>query len=222
MDIRGLSYARIAQLVEAGLIRDVADLYNLRAEQLVQLEGYAAKSANALVAAISASKQRPLSNLVYGLGIRHVGEIAAQLVARHFGNLDALAAASTVEIGSVRGIGQVIAEAVHDFFTDPAGRQLVERLRDRGLNFTEPRGVVAGGALSGQTVVVTGVLATLSRQEVTELIELNGGRVTSSVSKSTSFVVAGEEPGSKLERARVLGVEVIDETELLRRVGAGN
>jgi DNA ligase (NAD+) len=116
----------------------------------------------------------------------------------------------------------VIAEAVHDFFADPAGRKLVERLRDRALNFTEPRGVVAGGPLSGKTVVVTGILATLSRQEVTELIELNGGRVTTSVSKSTSFVVAGEEPGSKLERARVLGVEVIDESELLRRVGASN
>jgi DNA ligase (NAD+) len=222
MDIRGLSYARIAQLVDAGLVRDVADLYDLRAEQLVELEGYATKSASALVAAITASQQRPLSKLVYGLGIRHVGEIAAQLLARHFGTLDALASASTAEIGAVRGIGQVIAEAVHAFFADPAGRQLVERLRQRGLNFNEPRGVVAGGPLAGKTVVVTGTLATLSRQEVTELIELNGGRITSSVSKSTSFVVAGEEPGSKLERARVLGVEVIDERELLRRVGAGN
>jgi DNA ligase (NAD+) len=222
MDVRGLSYARIAQLVDAGLVRDVADIYDLRAEQLVELEGYGTKSANALVAAITASKQRPLSKLVYGLGIRHVGEIAAQLLARHFGTLDALAAASAVEIGSVRGIGQIIAQAMHEFFADPAGRQLVERLRERGLNFNEPRGVVAGGALSGKTVVVTGTLATLSRQEVTELIELNGGRITSSVSKSTSFVVAGEEPGSKLERARVLGVEVIDERELLRRVGVAN
>lgn len=221
MDIRGLSYARISQLVDAGLVNDAADLYDVRAGQLTALEGYAEKSARALVDAIEASRRQPFSRLLYGLGIRHVGEIAAQVLARHFGNLDALAAASAAEIASVRGIGGVIAEAVRDFFSDAAGKTLVERLRERGLNFAEPRGVAAGGALSGKTVVITGTLQSLSRKEATELIEMHGGRVTSSVSKATTFVLAGDEPGSKLDRARVLGVEVIDEAELLRRVGAG-
>lgn len=222
MDIRGLSYARVSQLVEAGLVRDVADLYHLRPEQLVQLEGYAQKSAKALVAAIQGSRERPFSRLLYGLGIRHIGEIAAQILARHFGSLDALAAASAEEIAAVRGVGRVIAEAVASFFADRTGRRLVERLRERGLTFTEPRGVVPGGALSGTAVVLTGTLPTLSRKEATELIELHGGRVTSSVSKATSFVVAGDEAGGKLEKARVLGVEVIDEAELLRRVRPQN
>ncbi|HEX6251714.1 MAG TPA: NAD-dependent DNA ligase LigA [Gemmatimonadaceae bacterium] len=218
MDIRGLSYARIAQLVDAGLVRDVADLYDLQPEQLVELEGYADKSAQAVVKAIADSREQPLSRLVYGLGIRHVGEIAAQLIARHFGTLDALAGARAEEIAAIRGIGTVIAEAVHDFFADPAARKLVERLRTRGLKLTEPRVTLTGGALAGKSIVLTGTLPTLSRKEATELVELHGGRVTSSVSKSTSFVVAGEEAGGKLEKARVLGIEVIDEAELLRRV----
>jgi DNA ligase (NAD+) len=218
MDIRGLSYARISQLVEAGLVRDVADLYDLRPEQLVKLEGYADKSARAVVQAIADSREQPLARLVYGLGIRHVGEIAAQLIARHFGTLDALADAHADDIAAIRGIGTVIAEAVHDFFRDPAARKLVERLRARGLKLTEPRVTLTGGALAGKSIVLTGTLPTLSRKEATELVELHGGRVTSSVSKSTSFVVAGEEAGGKLEKARVLGVEVIDEAELLRRI----
>lgn len=218
MDIRGLSYARIAQLVDAELVRDVADLYDLRPEQLVQLDGYAGKSALSVVEAISASRERPLSRLVYGLGIRHVGEIAAQLLARHFGTLDALAAARVEDVASIRGIGTVIAEAVHDFFADSSARELVKRLQSRGVNLAEPRATPTGGALAGKVVVLTGTLPTLSRKEAMELVELHGGRVTSSVSKSTTFVVAGEEAGGKLEKARVLGVEVIDEPELLRRI----
>jgi DNA ligase (NAD+) len=218
MDIRGLSYARITQLVDAGFVRDVADLYDLHPDQLATLDGYAAKSARALVDAIAASRERPLSRLVYGLGIRHVGEIAAQLLARHFGTLDALAAARVDDVGAIRGIGTVIAEAVHGFFGDPVARELVERLRSRGLNLTEPRVALTGGAFAGETIVLTGTLPTLSRKEATELVELHGGRVTTSVSRATTFVVAGEEAGGKLEKARVLGVEVIDEAELLRRV----
>lgn len=216
--MRGLSYARIRQLVDAKLVRDAADLYDLRPEQLTELEGYAAKSAPSLVAAIAASRDRPLSRLLYGLGIRHAGEVAAQVVARHFGTMDALAAATVEDIASVRGVGRVIAQAVHDFFQDPAGAELVKRLRARGLNFTEPRSAVAGGALAGKTVVVTGTLPSLSRKEATELIEMHGGRVTSSVSRATSFVVAGEEAGGKLERARALGVTVLDEQQLLQIV----
>ncbi|MFN2637668.1 MAG: NAD-dependent DNA ligase LigA [Gemmatimonadaceae bacterium] len=217
MDIRGLSYARIQQLVEEGLVRDPGDLYALTREQLLQLEGYADKGADALVAAIEASKAQPLSRLLHALGIRHVGSIAAQLLAQHFGTLDALLAAAADEILNVRGIGAIIANGVVDYFSDPGGRALVEKLRSHGLNFTEPRAVVAGGLLSGKTVVITGTLPTLSRTKATALIEAAGGRVTGSVSKSTNFLVAGEEAGTKLEKARSLGVEIIDEATLLER-----
>lgn len=217
MDIRGLSYARTQQLVTEGLVRDPGDLYALTREQLLELEGYAAKGTDALIAAIEASKAQPLSRLLHALGIRHVGSIAAQLLAQHFGNLDALVSATADDILNVRGIGATIADGVVAYFSDPAGRALVEKLRASGVNFMEPRAVVAGGPLSGQTVVITGTLPTLSRARATALIESAGGRVTGSISKSTSFLVAGEEAGSKLEKAKSLGVETIEEAELLRR-----
>lgn len=218
MDIRGLSYARIEQLVQEGLVRDPADLFALTREKLLELEGYADKGADGLIAAIQASKSQPLSRLLHALGIRHVGSIAAQLLAQHFGTLDALTSASADDILNVRGIGATIAHGVVAYFSDPAGRKLVEKLRSHGVNFTEPRAISAGGALSGKTVVITGTLPTLSRAKATAIIEAAGGRVTGSVSKSTDFLVAGEEAGSKLEKAKSLGVEVIDEAELLRRV----
>jgi len=217
MDIRGLSYARIQQLVAAGLVRDPGDIYSLKRESLLKLEGYAAKGADALRAAIQASKSQPLSRLLHALGIRHVGSIAAQLLAQHFGNLGALMSASAEDILAVRGIGATIADGVVDYFSDPAGKALVGKLRSAGLNLTEPRAVVSGGPLSGMTVVITGTLPTLSRSKATSLIESAGGRVTGTVSRSTSFLVAGEEAGSKLEKAKSLGVEVIDEADLLRR-----
>lgn len=222
MDIRGLSYARIDQLIEAGLVRDAADLYSLTPEQLLGLDGYAAKSAATLVKAIDASRTQPLSRLLYGLGVRHVGEAAAQLLARHFGDLDSVVAADVAEISTIRGVGSVIAQAVADFVADPSAREEIEKLRTAGVNLTEPRPEVTGTALAGKTVVVTGTLPTLSRKAATDLIEAHGGRVTSSVSKATSFVVAGEEAGGKLDRARALGVEIADEAELLRRVALGD
>jgi DNA ligase (NAD+) len=220
MDIRGLSYARIQQLVEEGLVRDPGDLYALTKEQLLELEGYAEKGAEGLISAIDASRTQPLSRLLHALGIRHVGSIAAQLLAQHFGTLDAIMAATADDILNVRGIGATIANGVVAYFSDPAGRALVEKLRSHGVNFTEPRAVVAGGPLSGQTIVITGTLPTLSRTKATSMIEAAGGRVTGSVSKSTDFLLAGEEAGSKLDKAKTLGVEIIDEAELLRRVGS--
>ena len=220
MDIRGLSYARIQQLVGEGLVRDPGDLYALTREKLLELEGYADKGADGLIAAIEASKIQPLARLLHALGIRHVGSIAAQLLAQHFGTMDALLSASAEDILAVRGIGATIANGVVAYFSDPAGSALVEKLRSRGVNFTEPRAVVAGGPLSGQTAVITGTLPTLSRAKATAVIEAAGGRVTGSVSKSTSFLVAGGEAGSKLERAKTLGVEIIDEAGLLRRVNS--
>ncbi|MEO7367249.1 MAG: NAD-dependent DNA ligase LigA [Gemmatimonadaceae bacterium] len=218
MDIRGLSYSRIEQLIGAGLVTDAADIYSLRRDELLALEGYAEKGTDGLLAAIEASRSQPLSRLLGALGIRHVGSIAAQLLARHFGTLDAVASASIDDIGSVRGLGPIIADGVVKYFHDPAARNLVEKLRKRGVSFVEPTQVAAGGVLAGKTVVITGTLPTLTRPRATEAVERAGGRVTSSVSKSTSFLVAGEEAGSKLEKAKTLGVEVIDEAELLRRI----
>jgi DNA ligase (NAD+) len=220
MDIRGLSYARIEQLVGAGLVRDPGDLYALTKEQLLGLEGYADRGADSLIAAIEASKSQPLQRLLNALGIRHVGSIAAQLLAQHFGTLDAILSASADDILNVRGIGSTIAEGVVAYFSDPAGRALVEKLRSHGLNFTEPRAVVAGGPLSGKTLVITGTLPNLSRAKATETIEAAGGRVTGSVSKSTDFLLAGDDAGSKLEKAKSLGVTIIDEADLLRRIGS--
>ena len=217
MDIRGLSYARIQQLVREGLVRDAGDIYSLERENLLKLEGYAAKGTDALIAAIHASKSQPLSRLLHALGIRHVGSIAAQLLAQHFGTLDAIVAASAEEIVSVRGIGATIANGVVEYFSDPAARVLVQKLRSAGVKLTEPRAVVAGGPLSGMTVVLTGTLPTLTRAKATALIEAAGGRLTGSVSKSTSLVVAGDQAGTKLEKANSLGIEVIDEAGLLRR-----
>jgi DNA ligase (NAD+) len=218
MDIRGLSYARIEQFVAADLVRDAADIYDLTVEQLVELERFAEKSAENLVAAIAASKAQPLSRLLFALGIGNVGGIGAKLLARHFGTMDALASASVDDILAVRGVGDTIAESVVAWFKTRAARRLVERLRDRGLNFEEPR-PVAGTALKGQIFVLTGTLPTLSREQATELIEANGGRVTSGVSKKTNVLVAGADAGSKLEKARELGIKIIDEAELRRLVG---
>jgi DNA ligase (NAD+) len=218
MDIRGLQYKRIAQLIAAGLVNDIADLYALTVDQLVSLERFAEKSAEQLVAAIDDSRSRPLSRLLNGLGVRHVGEGAAQLLARRFGSLDALMQASLEEVAKVRGIGDIIAHSVAEYFSETNTRKLMDRLRRAGLTLTEPQARSAGRSLAGCTVVITGTLPTLSRAAATELVESNGGNVTSSVSRATTFVVAGEAAGSKLEKARTLGIEVVDEAGLLRRV----
>jgi DNA ligase (NAD+) len=219
MDIRGLGYERVRQLLDASLIRDVADLYELTAERLIELDRFAEQSAEQLVNAIDASRGRPLSSLLFGLGIRHVGKTVAVLLARRFGTMRALMAASEPEINDVPGIGPTIAEAVVGFFQEPRNRTLIDRLERSRLNFQEPRATSADGALAGKTYVLTGSLPTLSRTQATDLIEGAGGRVAGSVSKKTDAVVAGEEAGSKLEKARSLGVEIIDEAELLRRIG---
>ena len=219
MDIRGLSYARIEQLVQADLVHDAADFFSLTAEQILPLDRMAEKSAEKLVAAIDTSRAQPLSRLLNALGIRHVGAVAAQLLARRFGSIESLQAASLEEIMAVRGIGDVIAESVREFLDDPAGLTLVRKLIAARVQTTEPDVSGGDGPLNGLTVVITGTLPTLSRTDATTLVERAGARVTSSVSKNTSFLVAGEEAGSKLDKATQLGVEVIDEAELLRRAG---
>jgi DNA ligase (NAD+) len=220
MDIRGLSYARIEQLMVAGLVRDPADIYDLRVDQLTALERFADKSAENLVAAIRASKAQPLARLVFALGIDFVGEIAARLLARHFGTMARLAAATEAEVLAVRGVGDVMARSVVRWFADPAAQDLVRRLGERGLTLHEPE-AAAGDALRGVTVVLTGTLPSLTRDQAAALVERHGGRVTSSVSKKTGLVVAGADAGGKLAKAQELGVAVVDEAELLRRVGEG-
>jgi DNA ligase (NAD+) len=219
MDVRGLSYARIEQLVSANLVSDVADIFAVTIDDLMSLDRFAEKSAENLIAAVADAKTRPFSRLLNGLGIRHVGAGAAQLLARHFGSLDALASATEADILAVHGIGETTARAVVAYFQNPTTRQLIKKLRALGVQFEEPRPRGTGGALAGKTVVITGTLPSLSRQQATDLVEANGGRVAGSVSKNTDFLVAGEAAGSKLDKARTLGVKVIDEAELLRRVG---
>ena len=221
MDIRGLGPERVQQLLATGLIRDVSDLYRLTVEQLVELDRFATQSSEQLVQAIAASRAKPLSNLLFAIGIRHVGKNVATLLARRFGSMAVLKSASVEEINSVPGVGPAIAEAVASFFHDTSNRKLVDRLAEAGLNLTEPTAIQGDGPLLGKSYVLTGTLPTLSRGDAAALIEAAGGRVTGSVSKKTDAVVAGDDAGSKLDKAKTLGIEVIDEAELLRRVRRG-
>jgi DNA ligase (NAD+) len=221
MDIRGLGYERVRALLDRGLIETVADLYDrdrLGMEQLLALDGFAEKSAAQLLGAIDGSKDRPLATLLFALGIRHVGEQGARLLARHFGTMAALAKATAEEINAVRGIGPAIAEAVAGFFAEPRNRKLIQRLATLGLNMEEAsHGEGGARPLAGLTFVITGTLPGISREHAAELIRAAGGHVTDSVSKQTSAVVVGANAGSKLERAKALGIPLIDEAELLRR-----
>ncbi|MFI5209588.1 MAG: NAD-dependent DNA ligase LigA [Gemmatimonadales bacterium] len=219
MDIRGLGYERVRQLLDNGLIHDVADLYLIRREQLLELERFAEQLADQLLAGIAASKARPLSTLLFAVGIRHVGKSVAQILARRFGTLESIMAADGETIGEVPGVGPTIAEAVVSFFKEPRNRQLIHRLVEAGVGIPEPDAISAGGPLEGKSYVLTGTLPTLSRGEAAGLIERAGGRVTGGVTRKTDVVVAGADAGAKLERAQSLGIEVIDEAELLRRVG---
>jgi DNA ligase (NAD+) len=226
MDIRGLGYERVRALLDAGLIADVSDLYDrkkLGLLPLLSLEGFAEKSAQQLLDAIGASKSRPLSTLLFALGPRHVGFQGARLLARHFGTMAKLAKAGMDGVAEIRGVGPAIAEAVAGFFATPANHRLIERLEKLGVNMKEPHagpGDGGAGPLTGQSYVVTGTLPTLSREAATQLIESAGGHVSDGVSRKTTAVVVGETPGSKLEKAKALGVPVIDEAELLRRASS--
>jgi DNA ligase (NAD+) len=215
MDIEGLGEAAVDQLVDTGLVKDFADLYRLAVEQVAVLERFADKSARNLVEAIAASRTRGLARLLNALGIRMVGERVAQLLAYRFGSLERLAEASTEELGEVHGIGGEIARSVGTFFADPTNRRLIERLSAAGV-VTQEAGTANGPKpLAGQSFVLTGTLSTLTRDQAKDLILRLGGRVTGSVSKKTRFVVAGEEPGSKVDDARRLGVTVLDEAAFL-------
>ena len=221
MDIENLGPAVIDQLVGTGLVSHFADLYSLKKEDLVALERMGEKSSENLLAAIEASKTRGLSRLIAGLGIRHVGGRAADVLAGRFGDIDAIADASVEQLTEIDEIGPIIAESIHGFFGGEAGAETIRRLKDAGVRMTASKqaGGAGEGPLAGKTVVVTGTLADFSRTQAQAAIKAAGGRAASTVSSQTDFVVVGENPGAKADKARRLGVEIIDEAEFKRRLG---
>ncbi|HOA73268.1 MAG TPA: NAD-dependent DNA ligase LigA [Phycisphaerae bacterium] len=222
MDIEGMGPALAEQLVDGGLVREFADLYRLKDRwmALMSLERMGAKSAENLTNAIEKSKDRPLSRLLAGLNIPHVGVSTAALLARHFGSMDQLVAADVDQLQQIEGIGPELARSIYTFLHSESGKHTIESLREVGVNMIEPSREPAGPQpLAGKTIVVTGTLQRFGRKEVQDLITALGGKPAGSVSKKTDFVVAGADPGSKLDKARSLGVEVIDEAEFCRRAG---
>jgi DNA ligase (NAD+) len=218
MNIDGLGEALVNQLTERGLVKNVADLYKLTKESLLELERMGEKSAENVLGEIADSKKLPLERVIYGLGIRFVGERTAQFLAEHFGSLDAIMHASAEELEEVNEVGPRIAESIVEFFADEHNRRLVDDLRKAGLTFTGQK-KEKGTKLAGKTFVLTGTLARHTRDEAKKMIEDAGGRVSGSVSKKTDYVVAGSDAGSKLDKARELGVSVIDEEKLEELVG---
>jgi DNA ligase (NAD+) len=221
MDIIGLGIKIVEQLVGAGLVKDVADLYTLRREDLLSLDGFAIKKADNLLESIENSKGRSLARLIAALGIRGVGEVGAVELARHFHNLSMLSQASVQELQAIEGIGPNIAQGIVDWFSSPTNQMVLEKLKRAGvwptaesrLESTLPQ------TFTGLTFVITGTLPTMTREEAKAFIETRGGKVTDSVSKKTSYLLLGSEPGSKYEKARSLGIQIVDETELLRIAG---
>jgi DNA ligase (NAD+) len=213
MNIDGMGEALVNQLLEKGLVKNVADIYYLTKKDLLNLERFADKSADNIIKEIENSKKLPLERVIYGLGIRMVGERTAQFLAEHFGSMEALASASVEELQNVNEVGPRIAESIVEFFSIAANRKLIERLGEAGLAFKGKK-KERGTKLAGKTFVLTGTLAKYTRDEAKKMIEDAGGRVSGSVSKKTDYVVAGADAGSKLDKAKELGVAVIDEKEM--------
>ncbi|MGI0485169.1 NAD-dependent DNA ligase LigA [Pantanalinema rosaneae CENA516] len=220
LDINGLGEKWVVQLVDQGLVQSVADLYDLTTDQLLTLERMGQKSAEKLVQAIAASKQQPWSRVLYGLGIRHVGSVNAQILTDRFPSVEVILQATIADIAAVSGIGDIIAQAVHHWFQTPANQDLIQRLQAAGLQFVgESKPVAIDPAtqpLSGKTLVITGTLPSLKRDQAKALIQQAGGKVTDSVSKKTDYLVAGSEAGSKLEKAQALNIPILSEAELLQ------
>jgi DNA ligase (NAD+) len=213
MNIDGMGESLVNQLIERGLVKNVGDIYDLTKDKLIGLERFADKSAQNILNEIKRSKDLPLERVIYGLGIRMVGERTAQFLAEHFGSMEALENANVEELQNVNEVGPRIAESIAEFFGNAANRKLVGRLRDAGLTMSGQR-KERGTKLAGKTFVLTGTLAHFTRDEAKKMIEDAGGKVTGSVSKNTDYVVAGSDAGSKLDKAKALGVELIGEAEL--------
>ena len=220
MDIEGLGEKLVDQLVSTGLVKTYGDLYRLKQEQLEKLERMGKKSSQNLIRNIQASKRRGLARLLNALAIRHVGRHVAQVLARHFGSMDRLMQASREELAAIPEIGPVIAESVYQFLHSPRGREIIEDLRRQGVLMEEPQDQQPREKpLAGKTIVVTGTLENFTRDEIKQVIEQYGGRAASSVSSKTDFVLVGEKPGSKLQKARQLGVPTLSEEEFLALIG---
>ena len=218
MDIEGLGEKTIRRFFEEGLVRSFADIYDLRdhRERLVAMEGFKDVSVDNLLAAVERSKERPWSRVLYGLGIRHVGDVTAQAIVAVAPSLDALLEADAESLAQAEGVGPVVAESIREFLTSTDNRDLLERLRAAGLTMeADVTAAPSDGPLTGRTVVVTGGLEAYSRDDAKRAIAAAGGKVTGSVSRATSFVVAGADPGSKLEKATTLGVPVVEEEAFL-------
>jgi DNA ligase (NAD+) len=214
MNIDGMGEALVDQLVDQGIVRNVADLYDLRTEDLMRLERMGAKSAGNVIRNIGQSRANPLPRVLTALGIRFVGERTAVFLAEAFGSVDAIEHATVEDLQLAEEVGPKVAEAVVQYFSEPGNRELVDRLRQAGLQFTYASSRPQAGPLQGKTLVITGTLPTLSREEAKQLIEQAGGKVSSAVSKKTSYVVVGEDAGSKLDKARELGITILTEHEL--------
>lgn len=219
MNIDGLGEKIVDQLVEQKLVKDVADLYALRVEDVAELERMAERSAQNLLAEIQASKKNPVSRLIFALGIRFVGERTGQLLAEHFSTLEELAAAKEEELEQVPEVGPKVAESIVEFFSEPANRKLVKKLHDAGVWPTTEKREVKSQKLAGKSFVFTGGLGNRSREEAGELVLQHGGKVSSSVSKQTNYVVVGSDPGSKYDKAKELGVTILTEPEFEKLIG---
>jgi DNA ligase (NAD+) len=215
MNIDGMGDALVNQLTDRGIVKDVADIYKLTKDKLLSLERMGDKSAENILREIDNSKNLPLERVIYGLGIRFVGERTAQFLAEHFGSMDGIEAASEEQLQQVEEVGPRIAKSIVEFFAEPKNRELVNELRDAGLQFKGKK-KERGTKLAGKTFVLTGTLAHYTRDEAKKMIEDAGGKVAGSVSKKTDYVVAGSDAGSKLDKARELGVAVIDEDGMQR------
>ena len=215
MDIDGMGSAVVAQLLECGLISDCADIYSLKFEDIINLEGFAKKSAENLISAIEKSKEMGLDRVLFGLGIKMIGSRAAQILADKFGNIDALMLANVDELSDIPEIGEKMAQSLVEYFEQDKSKDIINRLKLANVRL-DFEAVRLGNSLDGKTFVITGTLPTLKRNEAKELIEAHGGKVSGSVSKKTDFLLAGEEAGSKLEKATSLGITVISEDELLK------
>lgn len=221
MDIDGMGDALVDQLLERKMVRSIADLYTLKLDQLLGLERMGKKSATKIIENIDRSRRQPLWRLLNGLGIPFVGERTAQILADHFGSVDAIREAGVHTLQEAEEVGPKVAQSIRDFFDEERNRELVERLRQAGLTFTQEKtAVLKSGTLTGLTFVLTGSLPTLTREEAKEHIEAAGGKVAGSVSKKTSYVIAGEDAGSKLDKAKALGVAVLDEAALFAMLKA--
>jgi DNA ligase (NAD+) len=224
LDINGLGEKLVQQFVDRQLVNSVAELYELDVETLAQLDRFGKKSAQKLVEAIAQSTQKPWSRVLYGLGIRHVGKVNAELLTEKFPTIDQLAAASAAQIESVYGIGAEIANSVADWFQVPANQTLIDRLKSAGLQFaatpvSEKPASQSVAIFAGKTFVITGTLPTLKRDEAKALIQNAGGKVTGSVSAKTDYLLLGEDAGSKLKKAQELGIKQLSEAELLDLLG---